>query len=101
MPTAAGTVTVASYESEEQAESARELLEECGLRAVVVDRGIEVPRADAARALEILRARDAAAREVAAEEALVEDEADVACLACGAKIPEYLERCPACGFSYA
>lgn len=101
MPTAAGLVTVATYASEEQAEEALEALEDAGIRAVLLDGGLEVPRADAPRALEILRTREAAARGAAPDEALAEDEADVACLACGARIPEYLERCPACGFSYS
>lgn len=101
MPTATGLVTVATYATEEQAEEARLVLEEAGLRVVLLDLALEVPRADAARALEILRTREAAAREAAPDEALLEDEADVACISCGAKIPEYLERCPACGFSYS
>ncbi len=100
MTTATGTVTVAAYDEAEPAEAARAVLEEAGIAAVLAGLALEVPRADAGRALEILRARESAAREAAAEEALLEDEADVACLACGARIPEYLERCPACGFSY-
>lgn len=100
MTTATGTVTVAAYDSAEPAEAARALLEEAGIAAVLAGFAIEVPRAEAARALEVLRAREAAARESAADEALLEDEGDLACLSCGARIPEYLERCPACGFSY-
>jgi len=101
MATGNDRVTVASFETAAQAEAARDSLEEGGIPADLVDLGIEVPRADAARALEILRTREAAAREAAAEEALAEDEGDLACIACGARIPEYLERCPACGFSYS
>jgi len=101
MPAATGFVTVATYPTEDQAEAALGLLEASGIHAVLLELALEVPRADAPRALEILRAREASAREAAADEALLEDEADLACIACGAKIPEYLERCPACGFSYS
>ena len=41
MPTAAGLVTVATYASEEQAEEALEVLENAGIRAVLLDDDLE------------------------------------------------------------
>lgn len=117
MATAADLVTVANYETAVQADVARGLLLESGIRAVLVEAapgaaqpfwrsaagvvGLQVAGPDAARAVEILRAYEAAVREASGEEALVEDEADTACIACGAAIPEYLDRCPACGWTYS
>jgi hypothetical protein len=116
MTTATELVTVASYETAVQADLARGLLEGNGIKAVLSDVqmatttpyayatggvGLQVLRSDAGRAVEILRAYEAAVREASGEEALVEDEADTACIACGAAIPEYLDRCPACGWTYS
>ena len=105
MPTATDLVTVAAYGTAREAEEARAHLAENGIRAVVAEveggAGLQVLRADAGPALEMLRSREAALREASGEEALVEDEADSACIACGAAIPEYLDRCPACGWSYS
>lgn len=39
--------------------------------------------------------------EMEAEEAGVTDEETARCLSCGADMPEDVEKCPACGWSYA
>ena len=115
MATATDLVTVATYETVIQAETSRLLLEESGIHALLVNGeistaepllyagvgvGLQVQGPDAPRAVEILRAHEAAVRQASGDEALVEDEADTSCIACGAAIPEYLEKCPACGWSY-
>lgn len=100
MTTATRFVVVASYDADDAAEAALDALADAEIHAVLEEGALQVPAADAPRALEILRAREAAARVAAGEEALAEDEGDAACLACGARIPEYLDRCPACGVSY-
>jgi hypothetical protein len=114
MTTATDFVTVAHYETAVQADIARGALEENGIKVVLADVemgslypnaiggvAVQVLLPDAARAVEILRAHEAAVRESAGEEALSEDESDGGCIACGAAIPEYLDRCPACGWSYS
>jgi len=100
MTAATGLVTVATYEEASQGEASRDLLEEMGIHAILAEDGLQVPAPDAARAVEILRAHEADQREASVDEALVEDEEDTSCISCGAKIPEYLEKCPACGWSY-
>lgn len=116
MATAPEFVTVAGYETVVQAELAMGILEESGIRGILADAALttvqpfwsyatggvslQVHREDAPRAVEILRAHEAALRERAGAEALAEDESDGGCIACGAAIPEYLDRCPACGWSY-
>lgn len=116
MTTATDLVTVANYETAVQAELARGVLEASGIKSLLADVqvgsitgygyatggvALQVLSPDAARAVEILRAYEAALRDKSGEEALVEDEADTACIACGAAIPEYLDRCPACGWTYS
>jgi hypothetical protein len=122
MATAADLVTVANYETAVQADLAKGVLLANGIQAVLSHAAradaapgaaqpfwspaaggfsLQVAGPDAPRAVEILRAYEATVREGSGEEALVEDEADTACIACGAAIPEYLDRCPACGWTYS
>jgi hypothetical protein len=117
MATAADLVTVANYETAVQADLAKTLLQQNGITSVLADAetatvqpyfrfisggvSLQVAEPDAAKAVEILRAYEASVRDAGGDEALVEDEADTACIACGAAIPEYLDRCPACGWTYS
>jgi hypothetical protein len=117
MATADEIVTIAHYETVVQADLARGILEENGIRTVLADAALattqpfwgfatggvslQVLRPDAARAVEILRAHEAAVRDAGEDGKPAGDEADGGCIACGAAIPEYLDRCPACGWSYS
>jgi hypothetical protein len=114
-------VTVAAFDTALEAATARACLEAEGIPVTVSDSelftvdpalclaagriSLKVRREDAAVAQERLDAwrerRLAAAAEALEnpEEDLDDETAD--CLACNARIPAYLERCPACGWSYA
>ncbi len=110
-------VTVASYPTAVEAETVRGLLEGEGIRVFLVDAeiatvrpegwaptfgvGLQVVRADAARALELVRRLEEEARDAREAEADGEEGGTETCLSCGAAFPEYLERCPACGLSYS
>lgn len=110
-------VVVASYATAAEAELVRGILAEEGIPSSLADQHlltvdpwvvhavgpvtlrVERSRAAAAEAiLARLAAEAAAAREAAADG---EEGLEDSCLSCGVPFPEYLDRCPACGLSYA
>jgi hypothetical protein len=106
-------VNIESYEFVQQAEAAKELLENHGIHAFLMNSDIismdwalgnavgyvklQVSTAEAEAALAILRER----QETRARRRSVRDDAEsTACLACGADIPASRRDCPSCGWSY-
>jgi hypothetical protein len=110
----ADMVTIESFEYVQQAEGARDLLEHRGIRAVIVNADIvamdwvlgnavgyvqvQVSRADAEAAAEILRQNQERRKQ---QRSLGGDTGEMACLACGANIPASRRDCPSCGWSYS
>ena len=109
-------VTVATFETDIEAEAVKALLVDVGLSAIVADAELEalgpllgpaahirvqVPAEQAEQAAAVI-AEIEAQREVEGEE--LEDDVlpeVTKCLECGAPIPDDQTTCPACGWSYA
>jgi hypothetical protein len=106
-------VTIASYATSGEAATVRDVLQSQGILSSLAasppapvepvwgialgNVGLQVPRGDAARALEVVREHRVA---TLAEADAVPSGTEDACVACGAAFPAYLDRCPACGLSY-
>jgi rubrerythrin len=109
-------VTVATFETDIEAEAAKSLLVDVGLSAIVADAELEtlgpllgaaahirvqVPAEQAEQAAAVM-AEIEAHREAEGAEAEDDTAPEVTkCLECGATIPDDQTRCPACGWSYA
>jgi hypothetical protein len=107
-------VTLATYRLAGKAEVARWVLEQEGIRAFVADANLvtndwflgnaigyiklQVASSQAEAAMAILRAKPRLLDEAAPAE--TEDEGPAACLSCGKPMPDDVDRCASCGWSY-
>jgi len=108
-------VTLATYRFAAKAEAARWVLEQEGIRAFVADSNLvtndwflgnaigyiklQVVRSQADAALAILRGKPRLLDETAPAEP--EDEGPAVCLSCGKPMPDDVDRCESCGWSYS
>jgi hypothetical protein len=111
----ATTVTIAVLTTTLEAEQARGYLEANGIAAVVFHPDgealdplmgytlglvhLRVAPGDAAAATALLEAARPPAAAADGDEP--PDDGTVACMACGVAMPEYLDRCPACGWTFS
>jgi hypothetical protein len=106
-------VTIATYRFLPEAEAARMYLEAEGFRPFLADVEIvnmdwllgcavgniklQVPRADAERAVELLERRPAPPKPIHPR---LQDPDATYCLSCGTMIPAHATCCPSCGWCY-
>jgi len=107
-------VTLATYRFAPKAEAARWVLEQEGIRAFVADTNLvmndwflgnaigyiklQVVSSQAEAALAILRRQPRLLDEAAPAEP--QDEGTAVCLSCGKPMPDDVDRCASCGWSY-
>ena len=111
-------VTVATFRHLADAEIARLFLEEEGIHVAAAQNtdavlgdvlgkvDLQVPNSEAERATQLLRKLEQEGKQREEFDELEDDEDEededvpLSCLSCGKLMPENVEKCPACGWSY-